>query len=395
MSRARLIRYMLVAAVLAVLLLMALRTPPRLVDSVTVGRGEVIATVDAEGRTRVRDRFLISAPIAAQTRRLLLQPGDGVAVGDLLIELDAPAAAALDPRSRAEAGARADAAAASVQAAAEQQRSVAAYAQQAGIDAERLRRLAERGLIAADQAEHAETARLRAERDAASARFQLAAARHQHEAALAALRIGSDAATPLPTVQLRAPVDGLLLRRHVESARTVQAGEPLLEIGDPSALEVEVDVLSADAVRLRPGMAVQLLRWGEAQPLRGRVRRVEPGGFTKISALGVEEQRVWVIVDIDSPRTDWPTLGDAYRVDARFVLDRRTDVLRLPASALFRLGEAAAVFRLHDGRAEVVTLATGLRGGAWVEVQAGLASGDTVIVHPDRDLAAGDRVRRR
>lgn len=394
MSRARLVRYLVVAAVLAVLLVMALRSPARLVDSAPVTTGDVVATIEAEGRTRVRDRYAISAPIAAQARRLTLEPGDAVATGDLLVELDAPASAALDARSRAEARARLAAADARMHAAAEQARAADALATQAERDAARLHALAARGLVAAEAAERAQTSRLQAGREAASARFQLATARHEREAAEAVLAIGSDGGTTA-TLALRAPIDGVVLRRHFESARSVQAGEPLLEIGDPAALEVEVDVLSADAVRLAPGMVVELLRWGAPHALAGRVQRVEPGGFTKVSALGVEEQRVWAIVDLDSPRDEWRALGDAYRVDARFLLDRREAVLRLPASALFRDGDHDAVFRVVDGRAALAPVRTGLRGGPWVEIIEGLDAGDEVIVHPDRDLAAGDRVRQR
>lgn len=193
---------------------------------------------------------------------------------------------------------------------------------------------------------------------------------------------------------LSAPVAGVLLRRHFESARPVQAGEPLLEIGDPGRLEVEVDVLSADAVRLREGMAVELLRWGEPQPLAGQVRRIEPAGFTKFSALGVEEQRVWVMVALTSPPGQWRRLGDAYRVNARFVLDQAVDVVRVPTSALFREGDGQAVFRVEGSRARLRPVGTGLQGGGFTQVLSGLAAGDAVVVHPDRSLADGDRIRR-
>jgi HlyD family secretion protein len=394
-TRPRLIRHAAVALIVVALLWLALRPQPRLVDSAVLGRGEVVVSVEAEGRTRVRDRYLISAPIAAQTRRQLLQPGDPVERGRLLVTLDPLPASALDPRSRREAEQRAEAADNERRAAAAHLQAVQAVAHQAAADAERLRRLAARGLIAAGQAEQAETARLQAERDAASARFRLAAASHQHDAARAALEFDSSAQPDQAALQLTAPVDGVVLRRHYESVTPVQPGSPLLEIGDPRALEVEVEVLSADAVRLRPEMAVELLRWGQAEPLAGRVRRIEPAGFTKISALGVEEQRVLVLVAIDSPPEQWAGLGDAYRVDARFLLDRRDDVLRAPASALFRDDEQWAVFAIDRGRARRTPVQIGLRGGLWAELLSGVEAGSRLVVHPDRELEDGDRVRAR
>jgi HlyD family secretion protein len=395
MSRARLIRYLVAAVVVGTLAVLLLRPAERLVDAARVGRGEVVASIEAEGRTRVRDRYQIAAPIAAMTRRVVLQPGDAVVTGQPLVVLDPLPASALDPRTRAEAQARADAAEARRRGAGEDLQAAESARAQARADAERLAALAARGLVATEQAERAATAAQRADREAASARFRLATAGHERDAAQAAVALGSGTAAAGSALVLEAPVDGVLLRRHVESATPVQAGAPLLEVGDPAALEVEVDVLSADAVRLQPGMAVELLRWGRPEPLAGRVRRVEPGGFTKVSALGVEEQRVWVIVDIVSPPEQWDTLGHAYRVDARFILDRRDEVLRVPASALFRHGDGWAAFRIEKGRARLAPVQTGLRGGPWVELLAGLAADDAVIVHPDRELEAGTRVRAR
>jgi HlyD family secretion protein len=395
MTRARLFRYLVVAVIVGLLLWMALRPSPRLVDAATIDRGPVVATVEAEGRTRVRDRYLITAPIATQARRLQLQPGDAVAAGQRVVSLDPLPATALDPRTRSEAERRAEASESRRAAAAEDLRAAEARTRQAVADAERMAALAGRGLVANEQAERAATLRVQAEREAASARFRLATAMHERDAARAAIEFGSGDASQAVALELASPVDGVVLRRHFESTTPVQPGTPLLEVGDPAALEVEVDVLSADAVRLRAGMAVELLRWGEPHALEGRVRRIEPGAFTKVSALGVEEQRVWVIVDIESPRAEWSTLGDAYRVEARFVLDRRDDVPRVPVSALFRDGEQWQVFRLHDGRAARTAVKPGLRGGLWAEVLDGVTVGERVIVHPDRELADGSRVRQR
>ena len=208
---------------------------------------------------------------------------------------------------------------------------------------------------------------------------------------------GPQGAGPVVSV-LRAPVNGVVLRRHLQSARPVQPGEPLLEIGDPGALEVEVDVLSTDAVRLRPGQAVEILRWGGEPALRGEVARVEPTAFTKTSALGVEEQRVWVVVHLLSSQEERRNLGEAYRVHARFVLREAPDSLSLPTGALFRPDttqgdERWAVFRVEAGKARLRDVEIGLRGEGQVQVLRGLSTGDQVVMHPPRELSDGDRVQ--
>ncbi|WP_222708333.1 efflux RND transporter periplasmic adaptor subunit [Alkalisalibacterium limincola] len=219
----------------------------------------------------------------------------------------------------------------------------------------------------------------------------------QHELAAAEAVLAHDSTDAAAAVELeiRSPVDGVVLRRHFESGRPVQVGQPLLDVGDPEALEVEVDVLSSDAVRLSPGLPAELVRWGGEPALAARVRQVEPGGFTKVSALGVEEQRVWVVLDIDAPPEAFRGLGDAYRVNARFILGEAHDVLHVPSSALFRHGDGQAVLRVDGARARLQPVRTGLRGGGEVEILDGLARGDRVVVHPDRELSDGDRIRSR
>lgn len=395
MSWGRGLRYGLALLLVGTLVWLAWRPQPVLVDAVVVSRGDVVDALEAQGQTRVRDRYEITAPIQAQARRLRLEVGDAVAQGDVLVVLDPTPAPALDPRAQAQAQALVGAAGARVQAAREDLAAAEKLAAQEAAEARRMRTLFERGMVSAEVAERAETAHLRALRDAASARFTIATAEHELSAARAALALGSAVPSKEAAMTLTAPVAGVVLRRQLESARTVQPGEVLLEIGDPAALEVRVDVLSADAVRLREGMAVALLRWGEAAPLEGRVRRVEPGGFTKVSALGVEEQRVWVTVDLTSPRAQWERLGDAYRVHARFIVEVVPDALRIPASSLFRHGEGWAVFRVEGDRVRLTPVRIGLRGGPWVVLREGLGDHDEVVVHPDRDLADGSRIRRR
>ncbi len=392
MTPARLLRYGVAIAIVILLLVLALRPEPVLVDTAIVDVGEVRESFEAEGRTRVRDRYVLTAPILAQARRIVFAPGDAVYVAQPLVMLDPVAAPALDARSRAEAEARIAAANARLSSATALSEAASGMALQAASEYRRLQPLAERDLVSRDQLERADTERRRAEREAASARFQQATAEHELAAARAVLAHGGRAEAAL---EINAPINGVVLRRLFESGRTVQPGEALLEIGDPEALEIEVDVLSADAVRLREGMAVELGRWGGNEELSGRVRRIEPSAFTKVSALGVEEQRVLIFVDIVSPREAFARLGDAFRVNARFVLSKAQDVPRVPQSALFRNGDELAVFRVQDGRARIAPVELGLRGGLLAELREGLASGDVVIVHPDRDLVDGDRVRLR
>lgn len=389
----KLLRYLAAGIIVAALAVIAAWPSARLVDSGAAATGRVRETVEAEGRTRLRDRYVITSPVAAMARRLEIEPGDAIEAGQVLVVLDPVTAPTLDTRSRAEAVARLAAARARLAAAREQTRAAQAVSDQLQAEATRQRELLTRELVASEAAERIVAAALRAEREAASAKFQEATARHEVTAAEVVLARGSRDQPGGAALELAAPVSGVLLRRYFESARPVQIGEPLLEIGDPARMEVEVDVLSADAVRLRDGMQVELLRWGGAPPLAGRVRRVEPGGFTKFSALGVEEQRVWVIVEITSPRNEWTNLGDAYRVNARFVLRNADRVLRVPSSATFSEGASTAVFRIESSHARLTRIEAGIEGEGWVEVKGGLAEGDQVVLHPDRKLEDGARVR--
>jgi HlyD family secretion protein len=371
-------RYAVAVALVAALVAVAAWPRARLVDSGEAARGPVRETVEAEGRTRLRDRYVIAAPIAAMARRLQLDPGDPIEAGQVLVVLDPVTAPALDTRYRA---------------AREQASAAEAVAEQLRAEATRQRELQTRELVAAEAAERTIAASLRADREAASAHFQEATAQHEVTAAEVVLARGSRDQPDAAALELAAPVGGVVLRRHFESARPVVAGEALVEIGDPAGMEVEVDVLSADAVRLRGGMRVELLRWGGGPPLAGRVRRVEPGGFTKFSALGVEEQRVWVIVDITSPREEWASLGEAYRVNARFILRESADALRVPSSAAYSADGGRAVFRIDGARARRAAIEAGIEGEGWLEVKGGLSPGDRVVLHPDRELEDGQRVR--
>jgi len=212
------------------------------------------------------------------------------------------------------------------------------------------------------------------------------------EAARTALHYAAEPAAAKEPITVRAPVAGAVLKIPRKSEGVVAAGQALMEIGDPRALEVEVDVLSADAVRLHPGTKVEFERWGGDGKLLGKVRVVEPVGFTKVSALGVEEQRVWVIVDFTSPEMQWQSLGDGYRVEANFILWEDNNVLRVPASALFRDGEGWALFVVQGGKAVKRKVKVGQRNGLNAQIVSGVDAGDKVIVHPDDQVKDGVRV---
>lgn len=370
------------------------RPQPIEVDVGTVERGPLKVTVEQEGRTRVNDRYVVTAPVNGYLRRVALEVGDLVTQGDTLAQLEPVRVDALDARRQAEAEARVASVRAQVEAAEQRLQSASSQSALARKEWERVRALQGSGLVSADSADRASAAVEQGQAEQRAAQAGLDSARHELAQARSAL-IQAASAGAGGVVPVRAPVSGRVLRVVKKSEGAVSAGQPLLELGDPRALEVEVDVLSADAVRLRPGTPVVLTRWGGEAPLLGEVSRVEPAGFTKVSALGVEEQRVWVIVALRSPPQQWQGLGDGYRVEASFILWQAEEVLQLPASALFRDGDNWAVFVVVNGRAEQRQLRIGQRNGLSAQVVQGLAKGDRVIVHPDDRVAPGVAVKDR
>jgi HlyD family secretion protein len=303
---------------------------------------------------------------------------------------------ALDPRTRAQAQAQVSAAQAAFAAAEENARAARAALQLARQELARAESLRQSNFVSAQALDSARTSETRARAADQAAQYAVRVARFDVETARAAVastdRLKNGAADVL---QVRAPVAAHVLKLLHESEGAVAAGQPLLEIGDPASLEVEVEVLSTHAVKIAPGSRVILDRWGGAQPVAGTVRVVEPSGFTKISALGVEEQRVRVIVDFSSPREAWTRLGDGYRVEARFVLWEGQDVLQLPTSALFRQGEGWAAFVLDGRRVRLTPVEIGQRAGLASQVVSGLKAGDRVVAHPDETIRDGVRVKPR
>lgn len=371
---------------------------PVTVDAAPVVRDPLRVTVSEEGMTRVKDRFVVSAPVAGYLRRIELRVGDRVEQGMTLAELEPVRSEVLDPRSRAQAKARVAAAEAAYKAARETARAAASDADYAQSEYQRLRKLCEvKCVISEDELERSEAQAERSQANRRSSEFAVEVARFELEAARTALEYS--AAQPneeiAETVEVSSPVNGQVLGQRRESEGVVVAGQPLLEIGDPGALEVVVDLLSTDAVKVEPGTRVLFERWGGENTLEGRVRVVEPTGFTKISALGVEEQRVWVVVDLTSPPEAWQRLGDGYRVEAMFILWEGSDILQIPSSALFRHVGDWTVFVITNERAERRKVTLGKRNGLRAQILSGLTEGEQVILHPDESIEPGTRIQRR
>ena len=389
--------YLLLALAVAAAIGYGFMPRPVAVELAQVRKGDLAVTVDEEGRTRVRERYVIAAPVAGHARRIGLKVGAAVAAGQVVASIEPARAASLDPRSRAQASARVEVARAALQVAGENARSAAAEARLAELELARAESLGQAKFLSQAALDQARI-RLQANRATRqAAEYAVQVARHEVEAARAALIQTSTLAAggPAETVRVTAPVAGHVLAVLHESEGAVQAGQPLLEVGNPQSLEVMVEVLSTAAVKIVPGARVLLDRWGGEQVLEGRVRVVEPAGFTKVSALGVEEQRVRIIVDIASPPEQWRSLGDGYRVEASFVLWQGSDLLLIPTSALFRHGDGWAVFVAEGGRAHLRPVRIGQRNGLTAQVIGGLGLGDKVVAHPDDKIADGVRVKSR
>ena len=367
------------AALLLLLIALGLRPQPAPVETARAAFGPLRATVSEEGKTRIRQRYVVSSPVTGQLRRVPFKPGAEVATGDTVAVIEPMAASPLDARARRLAEARRDAATATLEktrashelATAELRRIEKMFAEKTvspqGFDDTRLRETAAaREVVAAEGALRAVEAEL-AEAGATTA--------------------------PRAMIDVRAPVAGRVLLVFQESERPVTAGTPLLQLGDPADLEVVIELLSRDGAALAPGARVELEQWGGQVSLTGRVRLVEPAAFTKISALGVEEQRVNVVADITTPLAERRTLGDNYRVEARVVVWESDRVLKVPVSALFRHDNKWAAYVVRDGRAHLQIVTAGRASNTEMQVLAGLQEGEEVILYPGDRVADGQRVR--
>jgi HlyD family secretion protein len=399
---------------------------PAEVDLATIERGNVRVTVDQEGKTRIHDKYVVSAPLVGRLLRINLKAGDPVVAGNTLLATIEPRDPdLLDARTVAQAEARVKGAEASLNKVAPELESIRAGQSYAEAEVTRARKASRGDAISQAELDNAEMLFRQKSEELRSTLIAEKIAQFELEQAQAALLrtrprtdqsvsagIAASNSSDLPSdpsdggkfssdgsggwnFTISSPITGRVLRVLQESAAVVTAGTPLLELGDPADLEAEIDVLSRDAVKIHPGAQVYLEHWGGDKPLNGRVRVIEPSGFTKISTLGVEEQRVNIIVDLTDPLEERATLGDCFRVEARIVVDEAKDVIKVPTSALFRVGEKSAVFRVvdHKARRQLVTL--GRQNGLEAEVIEGLAEGDRVVMHPSDQIDDGKSVRQR
>ena len=377
----------------------ALQPQPVAVNLSTVSIGPMLVTLDEEGRTQVKDIYVVSAPVAGRKLRNSQKVGAEVTAHETVLAAIEPSDPAfLDLRSTAEAKARIKAAQAGRTLAEAELKRTLAELDFARADFARAEALVKRGTISKRQLEHAQLGLRTKEAAVSTARAGLRVKRYELETANAALidpGARNRAGGPACCVTVRSPIDGQILRLVIESAAVVPMGAPLVEVGDPKNLEIVVDLLSSDAVQVHVGDEVLIDDWGGGMTLKGRVRRVEPAGFTKISALGIEEQRVNVLIDFTGPPVRYARLGHGYRVDARIVIWRGDKVLQVSMSALFRDGDDWAVFSAKDGVARLQHLKIGKTNGKQAQVLEGLAAGDQVIQHPSDVLEDGDEIARR
>ena len=370
-------------AVAALILFFVFRPSPLPVDSGVVSRGPLQVTIEGEGVTRVNDRFVLAAPVSGKLVRVELEEGDHVRKGSVVASL---LPVQLDSREYREAFSRAGSARAALDEAIARQRRADLTLVQAERRFGRYRNLYGEGAVSKESYELAENEAqtLRKERDAA--RSGVEAARYN----LGALQALVDRQVAGQPVKVLSPVDGRVLRIHEQSERVVSAGSPLLDIGDPAAIEIVIDLLSSDAIRVKPGNRVVIMDWGGERELQGVVKTVDPAAFTKTSALGIEEKRVNIVALLSRNE---PLLGDNFRVQASIVLREASAVLQVPVSSLFRGKEGWHLFVLEDGRAVDRAVRIGMRGTLQAQVLAGVREGQKVVVHPANELRDGMSVK--
>jgi HlyD family secretion protein len=372
------------AVLLLALIIAGLWPRPVPVEIATASVGVLRSTVDEEGKTRIKQRYLVSAPVMGQLRRIPWKAGAEARGGETVIAvIDPLSPALLDARSRAQAEARRAAAVAQVE------RARAAHVFAAN-ELRRFKKLSDEKTVSVQELEGAQWRETAAARELAAAESSL----RQAEAELAEFNVvgNGGAATSTPT-EVKAPASGRILRVFEESSRVVSGGTPLVEIGDPTDLEVVIDVLSRDGAAIMPGTRIELEQWGGGEPLLAKVRLVEPAAFTKVSALGVEEQRVNIIADFVTPAEQRLNLGDNFRVEARIVMWETTDALKVPAGALFRRGGQWAVFVVSGNRARLQPVKVGRASATETQVLEGLKSGDPVVLYPGDRVKDGGRVK--
>lgn len=393
-----------VAVVLGALLLWAFAPRPIEVEVATATTGSFTSTIDEDGKTRLRDAYVVSAPLAGRLARITLREGDTVAAGAVIATLTPALAPMLDARASRELQARVAAARAVVERAAARISRAQVALEQADSELRRSRQLAQQGFVAATKLESDQLAVSAAQKELDTAVQEQHVAGHELEQArAAAARTRSAAAAagaPSAGFAVQAPIAGRVLHVLQSSEAVVSQGAPLIELGDTARMEVVAELLTTDAVAAQPGMRVLIERWGGPTTLEGRVRAIEPAAFTKVSALGVEEQRVKVLIDITSAPSQWLALGDGFRVAVRIVTLEQSSALMVPTSAVFPHPQPAqpgamAVFVLERGRAQLVPVRLGARNGSQAWITGGLSAGASVIVYPPATVRDGSRVQAR
>mgnify|MGYP001627148134 CR=1 FL=1 len=373
--------WIITAVVVVGFIIISLLPKPIRVETSVVSIGMLRQSIDAEARVRYANRTTISMPSTGLVQRIALEPGDTVQVGQVVAWYLPPP---MDARQRAEANARSEAATIVVTEARQRLSAIEPQLEQSIRRNERMQRLLTNGAVPKEQAENARDAMVQLQREREALLSRISIADFEAKAARASL-----AAQPGQRIEIYSPVGGVVLRRFEENERTLPAGTPLLEVGDPAVQELVIDVLSTDAVRVRVGHVVLVTQWGGEDTLRATVRRIEPAARTKVSSLGVEEKRVDVIAMVETPSA---LLGDAYKVDASIVLWENAEAVTVPLSALVRNGDAWYTFVVDDGKAQRRDVTLGPRSALQTSITAGLRRGETVILHPPESLEDGARV---
>jgi HlyD family secretion protein len=355
--------------------------------------GPLEVTIEEEGMTQVSERFQLAAPVSGYMMRLELENGDSLSQGESVVTLQ-PAPDMISARQKEMALTQLKAAEVRIQQAQEQLQAMEEEWQVAQRELQRLEDLYIVNIGTQQQLDRAKLMAHQAEVQYRSAQFAMSIAEYERNAAQTALATFQQPERK-ETMTMRSPIDGQVLHIHQKSEGLIQAGTPILEMGTLDLLEIRADVLSTDAVRIQSGTEVRIKRWGQEGNLSGRVRRVDPSGYTRISALGVEEQRVPVIIDIVAPREEWRALGDEFRVVAEFVIWEAEEVLQVPSSALFREADQWALFRVDGRRAQRQYVSIGQQSGLFTQITEGLSEGDLIITHPDERITHGTRIRPR
>lgn len=381
---------------LAALIGVGLMPKPIEVEVATVKRGPLTVNVVEEGKTRIRNRYIVSAPVAGQLRRITLRAGDEVKGGDTILAIIEPTLAPLlDARSRAQAQARVDGADASREKATQALAMARTSLQFANTTWNRIKNIKEKGTVSDTDRDTAEMNAALRQREVQAAEFSIKVAEFELAQAKAALLQFDSPEKGDAIVEVRAPVSGRVLRVQQESATIVTPGSALLEIGDPTEIEIEAEILSRDAVAIKPGTTVSVDQWGGSTPLKATVRRVEPAAFTKVSSLGVEEQRVIVLADLVDPPAEAKALGDRYRVEVRIAIWHEPDTLLIPAGALFREGNDWKTFLFEQNKARTAAVQAGRTDGRMTQILSGLEVGTQVLMHPPDTVKDGVAIQKR